>query len=110
MNEVTVDSLGQGRVWSGVDAKNIGLIDDYGGLQYAIDEAARMAGIENYKVIEYPETKHPLTQIMESFGKSKMQKAMKNQVGPYFNHFITWQNLTQIKGPIARLPYDIYFE
>ncbi|HQN98529.1 MAG TPA: signal peptide peptidase SppA [Bacteroidales bacterium] len=105
-----VDSLGQGRVWSGVDAKKIGFIDEFGDLQYAINVAAQLAKIQNYKVVEYPEAKAPLTQFMEAFENARLQKNLKNQLGPYFRYFLTWQNLSKIKGPIARLPYDIYFE
>jgi protease-4 len=50
-----VDSLGMGRIWSGLTAKEISLVDEYGGLLDAINAAAREAGVENYKVILLPE-------------------------------------------------------
>jgi protease-4 len=50
-----VDSLGMGRIWSGVTAKEISLIDEYGGLLDAINAAAREANVENYKVVLLPE-------------------------------------------------------
>jgi protease-4 len=50
-----VDSLGMGRIWSGLTAKEILLVDEYGGLLDAINAAAREADVENYKVVILPE-------------------------------------------------------
>jgi protease-4 len=49
-----VDSIGQGRVWSGADALDLGLVDTLGGLDVAIAKAARLAKIEKYSTVEYP--------------------------------------------------------
>ena len=54
MEQPAVDSIGQGRVWSGVDAVRIGLVDTIGGLQVAIARAAALADLENYQVREFP--------------------------------------------------------
>jgi protease-4 len=50
-----VDSIAQGRVWSGDRAIGIGLVDKFGGLQDAVDCAARMAKLSDYRLREYPE-------------------------------------------------------
>lgn len=57
LTKAEVDSIGQGRVWAGTDAKRIGLVDEYGGILDAINYAAEKAGIEkdNIKVKIYPE-------------------------------------------------------
>ncbi|WP_448598073.1 signal peptide peptidase SppA [Thermoleptolyngbya sp.] len=49
-----VNEVGQGRIWSGVAAKNVGLVDELGGLQAAIQEAAAQAKLETWSVEEYP--------------------------------------------------------
>ena len=54
MEQPAVDSIGQGRVWSGVDAVRIGRVDTIGGLQVAIARAAALADLENYQVREFP--------------------------------------------------------
>ena len=54
MEQPAVDSIGQGRVWSGVDAVRIGLVDTIGGLQVAIARAVALADLENYQVREFP--------------------------------------------------------
>ena len=105
-----VDSIGQGRVWSGTDAKNLGLVDELGGLDAAIAEAARLAGVESYKVMNLPVAKDPFSAILEEFGGKKSDAYLEAHLGPYYRHLVTLRNLAMIQGPIARLPYDIYFE
>lgn len=65
MDQHRVDSIGQGRVWSGIDAVRIGLIDKQGGLHDAIECAKRMAGLTEYKITQLPEQKDPIQEIMQ---------------------------------------------
>ncbi len=60
LSEATVDSIGQGRVWIGTDARKIGLIDDFGGYDRAIEVAADLAKVKNYSLIYLPEQKEPI--------------------------------------------------
>src|SRR5690606_17508515 len=62
------DSLAQGRVWSGVDARRLGLVDELGGLDDAITEAAKIAGIEKYSIKKFPKYKSGFEQLMEDLG------------------------------------------
>ena len=66
-----VHKIARGRVWTGADAIGIGLVDTLGGLDLAIRIAAEKAGLENYKIKEYPEEKDTWTQLAELFGESK---------------------------------------
>lgn len=79
-----VDSMAQGRVWSGTDAKRIGLIDELGGLNDAVKAAAEMVNLSNYKTKDYPKYKSGLEQFMEDFGgaTSKVkQQLIKEELG-----------------------------
>ena len=67
MNKAAVDSIGQGRIWSGTDAKAIGLVDEMGGLTKAIEVAADLAGTKDYRAVALPEKKDPFRQIMEDY-------------------------------------------
>jgi len=67
------DSLGQGRVWSGVDAKRIGLVDELGGLDEAIAAAAEMADTDSYKIKKFPKYKSGFEQFMENIGGASTQ-------------------------------------
>ena len=68
MNTTAVDEIGQGRVWTGYDAKEIGLIDTYGGIEKAIDIAAYLAKLENYRVISLPKKKNPFEELSLKLG------------------------------------------
>ncbi len=67
LDSLTVDSLGQGRVWSGKRAKQHHLIDEVGGLFAAIDAAAKAAGIETYDIALYPKEESPYERFMKWF-------------------------------------------
>ena len=70
MSTAAVDEIGQGRIWSGYNAKEIGLIDSYGGLEKAIEIAANLAKIENYRTISLPEKKDPFSELALMLGNS----------------------------------------
>lgn len=110
MTQARVDSIGQGRVWSGVDAMKLGLIDEFGGLKEAIAEAAIIAGLDSYKVVELPEAKDPFTEIINQITGKKSDAMLKSELGIYYRQLVMLRTLAKTKGPIARLPYDIYFE
>ncbi len=75
MTPAQVDSIGQGRVWSGSNAIGIGLVDELGGLKEAIAGAAELAGIENYALVEYPKEKSFSEQLMELLGDVQAKSA-----------------------------------
>ena len=68
MSTAAVDEIGQGRVWTGYDAKDIGLIDTYGGLEKAIEIAVYLAEIEDYRIISLPKKKDPFAELAQKFG------------------------------------------
>jgi protease IV len=105
----TVDSIAQGRVWSGVDAKQIGLIDDFGGLNFAIDQAAELAGIELYRVVEFPVVKDFFVQLMESLGNTET-RILKARLGESYYIYEKIQQAAQTSGIQMRMPYDLTIE
>lgn len=104
-----VDEIGQGRVWSGVDAKEIGLVDAYGGLNDAIASAARMADVKDgkYRLMKYPEDKEPLEALMDELTGRETKAQLKNELGPFYNYFEYLKELSEMEGTQARLPYHI---
>ena len=70
MRNSAVDSIGQGRIWTGYDAKQIGLIDAYGGLEKAIEIAAHLAKIKKFRIISLPKKKDPFTELALKLGNS----------------------------------------
>ncbi|HYG50882.1 MAG TPA: signal peptide peptidase SppA [Flavobacteriales bacterium] len=59
------DSIGEGRVWMGTDAKMLGLVDEIGSLDMAVEEAARRAKLKTYTVVNYPEIVDPFEEFLE---------------------------------------------
>ncbi len=105
----TVEEIAQGRIWSGVDAKRIGLVDELGGLNFAIEQAAEMAGIEEYRITEYPVQKDLLEQIREGFGGIEA-RWMRSKLGNSYKVYESMQQATENAGILMRMPFDIYIE
>ncbi|MFZ4402059.1 MAG: signal peptide peptidase SppA [Bacteroidales bacterium] len=108
MTVAQIDSIGQGRVWSGFDAKRIGLVDDFGGMDKAIEEAVKLAKLTEYKVIEFPKQKEFFQQIMDEFnGEDATAKALKSELGENYVYYQTLKSVSNMKGIQARLPFVI---
>jgi protease-4 len=106
-----VDSIGQGRVWSGEDAKNIGLVDEFGGLNAAIDEAAKLAELDDYKLLELPKKKEPVEQLMEDlFGGNDETKIIEKHLGSSYKYFKYLQAASRLNGIQMQLPYFLEVE
>ncbi len=102
-----VDEIAQGRVWSGVDALNNGLIDELGGLDAAVEIAAELAELEDYRTEDYPKVKEPIEQIMEDLFGNTQTRILQNELGENYKYFNYIKQVTEQSGIQARLPYAI---
>ncbi len=106
-----VDSMAQGRVWSGVDAKRIGLVDELGSLDDAIAEAARMAEIKDYGIRKYPKYKSGLERLLEDLpGASAAikQNLIEEEIGTEaYSILKEFKSATEQKGIQARMPFAL---
>lgn len=106
-----IDSIAQGRVWSGEDALRLGLVDKLGGLSDAVACAARMAKLKEYRLREYPEKGNWLNELM---GKTANEPTaqIKQQLGE--EQFRIYQQMVEIKQlcntPQARLPFQFFIK
>ncbi len=107
MTKEDVDEIGQGRVWSGANAIEIGLIDEFGGLDKAIEIAAQTADLEKYRVVDYPKLKDPFQQILEDLQGNVKASILKNELGNEYRYYQNLQNIKNLQGIQARIPYDI---
>lgn len=107
MTTADVDSIGQGRVWSGLDGLKINLVDETGGIRKAVAIAASMAGIDDYRIISLPSQKDPFTQIMEDISGNPSESKLKEQFGVFYPFYKEIQYLSRINGVQARMPYSI---
>lgn len=109
MTFAQVDAIAQGRVWTGSDAIKIGLVDTIGGLNDAIQEAARLAKITSYTTQNYPEYKKNFEDLFENlpFAKTK-ERLIKEEIGEE-NYKVMEQikRVQSYKGIQARMPFEI---
>jgi protease-4 len=106
-----IDSIGQGRVWSGTKAIENGLIDKFGGLQDAVDCAARMAKLTKYRLTEYPANQSFFDRLL---GRSKENtlktEVMRKELGE--DQFKIYQEMLRVKQmtntPQTRIPFEFF--
>lgn len=104
-----IDSIAKGRVWVGKDAKEIGLIDEFGGLYKSIEIAAKEAKIKDYGVIALPKTKDIAEQIFSAMGQEVELKLFTKELGKPYSFFLELKSISDMKGVQARIPYLISF-
>jgi protease-4 len=108
LSSALIDSIAQGRVWSGVQAKELGLVDRIGGIEDAIACAARMAKLSSYRLREYPEPKNSIEKLMKSLGEEASIRAVKSELGANYDMYQQVKRIQSMSGEVqARIPYDI---
>ena len=107
LTKVEVDSIGQGRIWSGTDAKNIGLIDDFGGLTKAIDLAAELSKTKDYRLISLPEQKEWFEELLEQITGSDPSAKLKKILGPDYRYYQYMKEIREMQGVQARMLMEV---
>jgi protease-4 len=102
-----VDSIGQGRVWSGVDAKRLGLVDELGGINDAINIAAQKAKLESYKIVELPKQKDFLESLFKEVTEDTETRVLKKELGINYEYYRHFREMTGLDGVQARMSYDV---
>ncbi|MBS3769954.1 MAG: signal peptide peptidase SppA [Bacteroidales bacterium] len=107
MAEEEVDDIARGRIWSGMDARRIGLIDLYGGMQKAVDLAAEMAELDQYRTVGLPRLKDPFQQFVEGFSGDIRSKVLRQTLGNEARYYMNLKEAAGMEGIQARIPYKI---
>ena len=94
-----VDEIAQGRVWAGGDAIRIGLVDEWGGLTDAIRYAATMAGLENYRLVEYPVVEPVYNKLMASMNEQGTEQDIRAGFADAATRTGNW--LLGLDGPVV---------
>jgi protease-4 len=108
MSVAQVDSIGQGRVWSGENAKEIGLIDQFGGINDAIKLAAEIEGIEEYRTVSLPSLPDPFEELFKMGTDNIRARFLKNELGEKYRYYEYFKKATGMNGVYVRMPYDIF--
>ncbi|MEY3249289.1 MAG: hypothetical protein RL742_1332 [Bacteroidota bacterium] len=113
MTRDEVHAIAQGRVWSGAKALEIGLVDQIGGLDRAVQAAAKLAKVEKYRTTEYPRTKTGLEQILERLAQTRDRDntirtwLLRSEMGDLYPMYKSLQDFRESDGIQARLPYEL---
>lgn len=111
-----INEIAQGRVWPGAKAKEIGLVDDLGGMDRALSAAAKLAGLEKYRITEFPRTKTAIEQLLEKFDGNKDDDdairayLLRSELGDMYPVYKTIRDMRKNQGIQARLPYDLIIQ
>ena len=108
MKQADVDSIGQGRVWSGVDALGIKLVDELGGINDAMKYTATKVNLKEgeYEVVAYPKQKDALKELLKGKKDEEESKVLSKNLGMFYDYVKSAQSILKIKGVLARLPFD----
>jgi len=107
MSVQAVDEIGQGRVWSGTSALRNGLVDEIGGLNDAIKGAAELAGIDSWLVRELPVLEDTYTKLISQLGGDIRMSILKKELGESVKYYNMAQEIKEMSGIQARVPYFI---
>jgi protease-4 len=105
-----VDEIGQGRIWSGINAIEIGLVDKLGGLDMAIEIAAEKAKLERYRLDNYPKKKEPMEALLEKLGQDVKYQLIEKELGTFGPYYKSLKNLAAQKGIQARIPFEFILD
>ncbi|MBR1626314.1 MAG: signal peptide peptidase SppA [Bacteroidales bacterium] len=104
-----INSIAKGRVWSGKDAKPLGLVDEFGGLKKAIQVAANKANVKNYGIVTYPKTQSIFDQIIDNKSQEVKMKTLTKELGKPYSFFLELKNISDMQGVQMRMDYIINF-
>jgi len=107
MTTEQVDDIGEGRVWSGINAIEINLIDEFGGLERAIEIAAEKASLEKYRITELPKQKDPFESMIKELTGSARAALLRDELGMAYKQYQQMMEIATSRGVLARMPYDV---
>ncbi len=102
-----IDSIGQGRVWTGAQAMELGLVDRLGNIDDAIKSAAKKANIEEYRLVSYPALSDPFQAFLGNLGNNVSTWFMKREMGDAYPYYNQAKQVIEQTGIQARIPYTI---
>ena len=111
MKQDDIKKIGEGRVWTGLHAKQIGLVDELGSLDAAIEKAKKLAKVDEASIMNYPAKTTVFDQLLEEMqGSSYADKQLKETLGEYYSFWADIKNVRQKSGMQAALPYRLKFK
>jgi len=107
MSKANVDSIAQGRVWTGADAKRLGLVDVFGGLETAVAIAAKKAKLDKYVILPLPFQENPIEKFFKKMSGDTEAKVLEKALGDSYKYYNQMNHLMRMKSYQTRMPYQI---
>ena len=107
MVQDSVKMIAEGRVWTGEQGLNIGLVDELGNLDDAVTYAAKLAKIEKYRAVSYPDADNPFDQLMNQTKSEYLDSELREMLGDSYSAFFLMRNVKNIDRVQARLPFEL---
>jgi protease-4 len=103
-----INSIGQGRVWTGTQALKLGLVDRLGNINDAVLSAAKKAKVSDYKLVSYPEQKSIFNKFGAGLTAEVKTRMMQSELGENYNTYQQIKSVTKMmRTPQARMPFEI---
>ena len=116
MSKEDVHKIARGRIWNGIKARELGLVNEIGELEDAIACAARLASLDKYRTTEFPSQLEGIQKIIQKFkgDEDEIQSSISNsiikeQLGSYYPYYKSMQDIKSYKGLQMRLPVMIHY-
>ena len=108
INKEELDKIAQGRVWTGSTAKELGLVDELGGLDKALEIAVAKSGVDAYTVMNYPAKESFFESLMNTNPGNYIKARMLNgKMGEIYQQFSIIENFDKIDRIQARVPFEL---
>ena len=105
MSTEAIKKIAEGRVWTGAAAKELGLVDELGGLDKALEIAAQKAEVDSYSVINFPSPENPILSLLNNSKEDYIQGQISNTIGEYYDYIKFIQNMKDMDHIQARMPF-----
>lgn len=109
MSIEALKKIASGRVWTGAEAKEIGLIDEFGGLEAAIVLAAKEAKLKegDYRVKYLPTQEEFFEKVLKSLQETRTENIMQRELGELYPYFVMMKSMQKLDKLQARMPFDL---
>lgn len=108
MPKEAIEKIAEGRVWTGETAKKLGLVDELGGIDKALDIAVAKAGIEGYTVVSYPAKQDFFSSLLDTKPMNYVEsQLLKSKLGEFYQQFGLLKNLQEQSMIQARIPFEL---
>ena len=108
MTKEAIGKIAEGRVWTGETAKKLGLVDELGGIDKALDIAVAKAGIEGYTVVSYPAKQDFFSSLLDTKPTNYVEsQLLKSKLGEFYQQFGLLKNLQEQSMIQARIPFEL---